>query len=57
MKDTNSLLLVLLSVVLLGTWFYHLYDKTKYSNQRKEIYIKDSIDVAEGVHDSLHKIY
>lgn len=57
MKDTKSLLLVLLSAGLLGTWVYHLYDKTKYSNQRKEIFIKDSIAVAEGVQDSLHKLY
>lgn len=57
MKDTKSLLLLLLSVGLMGTWIYHLYDKTKYSQLRNEIYIKDSIAVAEGVQDSLHKIY
>ncbi len=57
MNDTKSLLLVLLSVGLTGTWIYHLYDKSKYSNQRTEIYIKDSIAVAEGIQDSLHKLY
>ena len=57
MKDTRSLLLLLLSFGLMGTWVYHLYDKTKYSKQRTEIYIKDSIAVAEGVQDSLHKLY
>ena len=57
MKDTRSLLLVLLSFGMLGTWIYHLYDKTKYSKQHTEIYIKDSIAVAEGVQDSLHKLY
>lgn len=57
MKDIKSLLLVLLSVGLISTWFYHLYDKTQYANQRKEIFIKDSIAVAEAVQDSLHKIY
>ncbi len=57
MRDTKSLLLVLLSFGLVGTWIYHLYDKTKYSKQRTEIFIKDSIAVAEGVQDSLHKLY
>jgi uncharacterized protein YoxC len=57
MKDTKSLLLVLLSVGLTGTWVYHLYDKTIYSKLRKEVFIKDSAAVAQGVQDSLHKIY
>ena len=57
MRDTKSLLLILLSFGLVGTWVYHLYDKTKYSKQRTEIYIKDSIAVAEGIQDSLHKLY
>ena len=57
MRDTKSLLLLLLSFGLVGTWVYHLYDKTKYSKQRTEIYIKDSIAVAEGIQDSLHKLY
>ena len=56
MRDTKSLLLILLSFGLVGTWVYHLYDKTKYSKQRTEIYIKDSIAVAEGIQDSLHKL-
>lgn len=50
-------MLALLSVGLVGTWVYHLYDKTLYASQRKEIYIKDSAAVAEGVRDSLSKIY
>ncbi len=57
MKDTKSILLALLSSGLVGTWVYHLYDKTQYINLRKEIYIKDSIAVAQGVEDSLQKIY
>lgn len=47
----------MLSVGLVGTWVYHLYDKTSYSNKRKEIYIKDSTAVAQGVQDSLDKLY
>lgn len=57
MANTRTLLLILLSIGLTGTWFYHLYDKTKYSKKRTEIYIKDSIAVAEAVEDSLNKIY
>jgi myosin heavy subunit len=57
LKDTKILLLVMLSVGLIGTWIYHLYDKTQYSQRRTEVYIKDSIAVAQGVEDSLQKIY
>ncbi|MEQ1678128.1 MAG: hypothetical protein ABL876_15580, partial [Chitinophagaceae bacterium] len=57
MKDTKTLLLAMLSVGLVGTWVYHLYDKTQYSKRRTEIFIKDSIAVAQGVQDSLQKIY
>lgn len=47
----------MLSVGLVGTWVYHLYDKTQYSNRRTEIYIKDSVAVAQGIQDSLQKMY
>lgn len=57
MRDIKSLLLLLLSAGLISTWIYHLYDKTQYSQRRTEVYIKDSIAVAEGIRDSLYKIY
>ena len=57
MKDTKSLLLVFLSVGLVGTWAYHLYDKTRYIKHRNEIFVKDSLAVAQDVQDSLQKIY
>lgn len=47
----------MLSIGLVATWVYHLADKSRYSKQRREIYIKDSMAVAQGVQDSLHKIY
>jgi predicted nucleic acid-binding Zn-ribbon protein len=56
-KDTKLLLLGMLSVGLVGTWVFHLYDKTQYTKRRTEVYIKDSIAVAQGVQDSLQKIY
>jgi predicted nucleic acid-binding Zn-ribbon protein len=57
MKDIKTLLLGLLSIGLVSTWVYHLYDKMRYSQKRTEVYIKDSIAVAEAVSDSLQKIY
>ena len=57
MKDTKSFLIGMLSVGLVGTWVYHLYDKTQYSQRRTEVFVKDSIAVAQGVQDSLKKIY
>lgn len=57
MRDTRSLLLILLSVGLVGTWIYHLYDKTQYSHRKIEIYVRDSTAIAEGVRDSLNKLY
>lgn len=49
--------MLMLSAGLVSTWVYHLYDKTQYSNNRKEVFVKDSLAVAQGVTDSLHKIY
>lgn len=48
---------MLLSVGLVGTWIYHLYDKTVYSNRIREVYVKDSAAVADAIRDSLHKFY
>lgn len=56
-KDIKSLLLVLLSIGLVSTWIYHIYDKTIYSQRRTEVYIKDSAAVADAIKDSLTKIY
>lgn len=57
MRDMKTPLLILLSVGLLATWVYHLYDKTLYSKRRTEIYIKDSTAVAQAIQDSLKKFY
>lgn len=47
----------MLSLGLVGTWVYHLYDKTVYTSRRNEVFVKDSMAVAQGVQDSLQKIY
>lgn len=57
MRDTKPLLILLLSVGLVGTWIYHLYDKTQYSNQKNEVFVKDSAAIADAVRDSLRLRY
>jgi hypothetical protein len=56
-KDNKLLLLLLLSAGLVITWVYHLYDKSQYANQTKEILVKDSSAVAKAVSDSLREFF
>lgn len=57
MKDSKPLLLLLLSAGLIITWGYHLYDKSRYVNQTKEIFVKDTSAVAKAVADSLREFF
>ena len=57
MKDPKSVLLVLLCVGLVSTWIYHIYDKTIYSQRQSQVFIKDSAAVAQGIRDSLDRLY
>jgi TolA-binding protein len=57
MRDNKSFLLALLAVGLVVTWVYHIYDKSQYSNHTREVFVKDSIAVAEAVSDSLRIYY
>ncbi len=57
MKDSKSLLMLLLSIGLVGTWVYHIYDKTIYSQRQPAKYINDSTAVAESIRDSLQNVY
>ena len=57
MRDNKSILLALLAGGLIITWIYHIYDKSQYSNHTREVFIKDSLAVAEAVSDSLRKYY
>ena len=56
MKDIRTLLLVLLSVGLVATWGYHIYDKANYSLVAKAA-VTDSVAVANTIRDSLQKVY
>lgn len=55
MKDAKSLLLVLLSIGMTGTWIYHLYDKSRYSIH-KETEHRDTT-TADAAKDSLQRLY
>ena len=57
MNDSRNLMLGLLSAGLVVTWTYHLIDKSGYSTQRREVFIKDSSAIAQAVSDSLQKLY
>jgi myosin heavy subunit len=57
MKDSKNLLLLLVSIGLMGTWIYHLYDKSHYSNHQVEVLVKDSLATQEAVQDSLRRLF
>jgi myosin heavy subunit len=57
MKDIRPLLLVLLSVGLVATWVYHLYDKAAYSRQKTPVAFTDSAAITRNIRDSLQKAY
>ena len=57
MKDSKNLLLILVSVGLMVTWIYHLYDKSHYSTHQLSILVKDSLTTREAIKDSLQKLF
>ena len=57
MKDVKSLLLLLLSFGLVGTWIYHLYDKSQYSTKINQVIVKDTTGIAGAIRDSLQRLY
>jgi hypothetical protein len=57
MRDSKNLLLILVSVSLIGTWVYHLYDKSLYSNHQSAVLVKDSLATREAIKDSLQKLF
>jgi predicted nuclease with TOPRIM domain len=57
MRDSKNLLLLLVSVGLMGTWIYHLYDKSRYSNHMAQVLVKDTMATQEAVRDSLQKLF
>jgi predicted nucleic acid-binding Zn-ribbon protein len=59
MKDTKSLLLVLLSFGLVATWIYHFYDKSNNSGRLPESYTRSDTSTANSAksRDSLQRTY
>jgi hypothetical protein len=57
MKDSRNILLVIVSVCLIGTWVYHLYDKNKYANTDVLLPVKDSLVEQTKMNDSLRVAY
>jgi hypothetical protein len=57
MRDSKNLLLLLVSVGLMGTWIYHLYDKSHYSTYQAQVLVKDTVATQEAVKDSLQKLF
>ena len=57
MRDTRNILLVIVSLCLIGTWVYHLYDKNKYANTDVLLPVKDSLAEQTKVNDSLRVAY
>jgi hypothetical protein len=57
MRDSKNLLLLLVSVGLMGTWIYHLYDKSRYSTHLAQVLVKDTMATQEAVRDSLQKLF
>jgi hypothetical protein len=57
MRDSKNLLLLLVSIGLMGTWIYHLYDKSRYSTHLAQVLVKDTMATQEAVRDSLQKLF
>src|SRR5258705_787196 len=57
MKDTKTVLVVMLSVGLVGTWVYYLYDKSVRNDHKKETVTVDPAAAVQRIQDSLQKVY
>ena len=57
MKDTRNILLLVVSLCLVGTWAYHVYDKNQYVQQVPAVIKKDSIAEQKAVNDSIRNSY
>lgn len=55
MKDGKTILLLIVSLCLVATWGYHIYDKSRYSSD-ETIAKKDSVN-QQTVNDSLQRNY
>jgi hypothetical protein len=57
MKDTKSILLLLVSICLIGSWVFHVYDKSKYAVVKPHAPQIESSGLHQSVIDSLEQRY
>jgi hypothetical protein len=57
MKDIRTILLLLLSVCLIGTWVFHIYDKSNYASAPLTQASKDSVIPTPTFGDSVAQLY
>ncbi len=57
MRDTKSILLLLVSLLLVGTWVFHIYDKSKYGAVVPVLSSSDTIAGNRSFNDSLTALY
>ena len=57
MKDTRTILLLVVSLCLVGTWVYHLYDKNKYAAIAPFKLKKDTAINQTDINDSIRLTY
>lgn len=57
MKDSRTVLLLFVSLCLVGTWIYHIYDKNNYLSNPPVVLVKDSAAIQKAINDSLRSIY
>jgi hypothetical protein len=55
MKDTKTVLLVMLSVGLVSTWVYYFYDKSVHNNHKSEN-VNPAVSL-QSIQDSIQKVY
>lgn len=57
MKDTKSILLLLVSMCLIGSWIFHVYDKSKYAVVQPHAPKVESFGLHQRIIDSLEQRY
>jgi hypothetical protein len=57
MKDSKTILLALVSVLLIGSWVFHIYDKSKYASLPPNAIVADSAALKKALSDSIKQIY
>lgn len=57
MKDSRNILLLVVSLCLVGTWAYHIYDKNKYVQEPEAVTKKDTVAEELRINDSIRRRY